>query len=250
MIHLDTEQSRADHYGLIERALTRAKLTDPPDWFRSYCVTGFGVPDLRAGLGLLLRGAKESNLRVHSVLLDGVADFVGDVNDPAECNKFVSDLHALAIEYDCPIVCVIHFNPGTDKTRGHLGSQLERKAETNLRLDKDEETIVVWSDKNRRAPITKASGPRFRWSDAAGMHVSSETMGAAKAFSERKMMEHEAAAVFTQTRQTSLSWSAFLAGLRQAGGVKSDSGARKRMEKMLGAQVISKNLVGHYELTT
>jgi hypothetical protein len=34
------------------------------------------------------------------------------------------------------IVGVIHFNPGGEKTRGHLGSQLERKAETNLRLDK------------------------------------------------------------------------------------------------------------------
>src|SRR5262249_9188485 len=110
----------------------------------------------------------------HSIVIDGVADLVADVNDAVECNAFVAELHALAIRFDCPITVVIHINPGseTGKTRGHLGSQLERKAETNLRLDKDGEVTSVWSEKQRRAPILKGKGPRFQWGSEAGMHVS------------------------------------------------------------------------------
>jgi hypothetical protein len=106
------------------------------------------------------------------VILDGVGDMVADVNDAEECNEFVARLHALAIKYDCAIPGVLHFNPGTEKTRGHLGSQLERKSESNLRLDKDGEITSVWSEKQRRAPILKGQGPRFTWSNDAGMHVS------------------------------------------------------------------------------
>ena len=38
--------------------------------------------------------------------------------------------HQLAIEYDCVFMTVLHENPNSDfgKTRGHLGSQLSRKA--------------------------------------------------------------------------------------------------------------------------
>jgi hypothetical protein len=108
------------------------------------------------------------------VLVDGVADLVVDVNDAGESNTYTAHLHQTAIEHDCAVVCVIHTNPSSEKTRGHLGSQLERKSETNLRLEKSGEITVVFSDKNRRAPIQKENGPRFVWSDEAGMHVSTE----------------------------------------------------------------------------
>ena len=49
---------------------------------------------------------------------------------------------------------------------------LERKAESNLKLKKDGEVTVVYSTKQRRAPILEATGPRFRWCNEAGMHVS------------------------------------------------------------------------------
>src|SRR5262245_29422823 len=97
---------------------------------------------------------------------------VTDVNNPAECDPFVAELHGLAIQYRCPIVVVIHFNPGTDKTRGHLGSQLERKAESNLTLVNKGGVTEVFSLKQRHEPISKGSGPKFRYFEEAGMHVS------------------------------------------------------------------------------
>jgi hypothetical protein len=172
VIHLDTEQSPCDHHNLVKRALRRAGVALPPPWLFSFCLTGFPAVESRRCVRAVLELGREQCGGVHSVLLDGVADFVCDVNDPAESNSFTAELHGLAIEYAAPCVGVIHLNPGTEKTRGHLGSQLERKAETNLRLEKDGESIVIWADKNRRAPILKKDGPRFAWSDAAQMHVS------------------------------------------------------------------------------
>src|SRR5262249_23004526 len=115
---------------------------------------------------------------------------VRDVNDAAECNDFVCEIHSIGIENACTTVGPIHFNPGTDKTRGHLGSQLERKAETNLRLDKVGEITEVWSEKQRRAPIPKGTGPRFQWGHQESMHVSIATAREAEDSKKRKRAKH------------------------------------------------------------
>ncbi len=112
----------------------------------------------------LMESAHDFN-GLFAVIVDGVADLVLDVNDAKECNALVAKLHALAIKYDCPdrIICVIHENPNADtgKMRGHLGSQLERKAESNLRLRKKEDVTVVFSDRQRRrAPILESATDR------------------------------------------------------------------------------------------
>jgi len=248
IIHLDTEQYPADHYAIVERAVVRARLTEPPPWLLSYCITGFSFPDARRCIPIVLEDAAARFAGIHSLILDGVADVVVNVNDPEETNLFVNELHALAIKFTAPIISIIHFNPGTDKTRGHLGSQLERKSETNLRLERDGNAIIVWGEKNRRAPILKANGPRFVWSDELGMHVSAQNAADAKAESEHGLLRLEAEAVFTRAEKQALRWGDFLAGLARECKL-SESGARKRMSKMIGTQIITRDVLKFYTLT-
>ena len=172
LLHIDTEQSIYDHHQLILRALRRAGVEAPPAWLRSYALAGFSAVELRRALVIKMKEAATGG--IFAVIIDGTADLVVDVNDSGECNSFVAELHGLAIEYDCPIINVVHENPGQNagKMRGHLGSQLERKAESNLRLSKDDQVTVIFSEKMRKAPILECDGPRFEWSDEAGMHVS------------------------------------------------------------------------------
>jgi hypothetical protein len=172
LLHFDTEQSPYDHAQLLKRAMKRAERDQMPAWLQSYCLTGMSARNAWQALQMAVREAAAGFKAIHSILIDGVADMVADVNDAEECNAFVAELHDLAIKNDCPIVGVIHFNPGSEKVRGHLGSQLERKAETNLALKKDGEITVAWSEKQRRAPILKENGPSFRWSSTHGMHRS------------------------------------------------------------------------------
>lgn len=172
ILHFDTEQSPDDHWRLIDNALERAGLDSQPHWFYSYCLSGL---DFATAWACVLRAVKKARQErsIHSLFLDGIGDLVANVNDPQESNAFVAGLHYLAIQQACPLIGVIHFNPGSEKTRGHLGSQLERKAETNLRLDREADgATVIWSDKQRRAPISKDFGPRFTWDEEAGMHTS------------------------------------------------------------------------------
>lgn len=248
MVHMDTEQSRSDHHESVLRTLRRAGIEEPPPWFRSYCVTGFTALHLRAALKLELEAAEAKHGGLHSVFIDGIGDLVLNVNDAAEANEFVAELHALAIDFDCPIICIIHTNPNGEKTRGHLGSQLERKAETNLRLDKGDEVTVVWSDRNRRAPIPKDKGPRFAWSEEHAMHMTTETIGTSKVTAKKVRHTLIAESVFQKAGCDSLPWKEFLAHLGDMEGL-TPAGARKRMDVMIEAKVITKKDGGHWTLT-
>jgi AAA domain len=198
VLHFDTEQSIEDHWHVIDRAMRRAGVTELPPWFRSYCFTGFDAPKARTAILFVLQEAVKKFGGVHSILIDGYADLVADVNDSAECTAFVAEFQDLAIQCKCPIVGVLHLNPGSEKSRGHLGSQLERKSETNLRLDKDGIYTEVWSEKQRRAPILKGRGPRFRWDDASGMHVSVETRREARQDTKTEAARNQVEDVFRE----------------------------------------------------
>jgi len=200
LLHFDSEQSPDDHWHQVARALKRAGLQKPPPWLYSYCLTGLGYAQAWECVCEATRRASNQHPGIHSILIDGAADLVNDVNDPTESNDFVATLHGNAIQYDCPIISAIHFNPGGEKTRGHLGSQLERKAETNLRLDKPHEVTTIWSNKQRRAPIPKATGPCFLWSDEAGMHITCETGNDRREAAKEERMRVEVQKVFRDSK--------------------------------------------------
>jgi AAA domain len=180
LLWFDSEQSPDDFWHGVYRALKRVGLREPPPWLHAYCLTGLGCKRGWEAVLEATRMATEQHAGIHSLLLDGAADFVADVNDARESNAFVAEIQDMAIRHDCHIAAVIHFNPGSDKSRGHLGSQLERKAETNLRLDREDEFTVLWSNKQRRSSIPRDFGPRFTWSEEAGMHVTVESRAAAR----------------------------------------------------------------------
>lgn len=184
VLHIDTEQSPFDHGELVRLIAQRAG-RPLPSWFKSYCLTGWPADEIRRAIPVLMELASREHGGIHSVLLDGSGDIANDVNDPKESNSIVAELHALAIQYDCSIITAIHLNPASDtKTRGHLGSQLERKGETNLQITKDDEICTLYASKNRHAPILKSTGPRFAWNEEHGMHRSIESQADAKADAE------------------------------------------------------------------
>ena len=174
MLYFDTEQSPDDFWYAVNRAKRRAQVEVVPEWLHAYTVADLPAQLARKALMIAMADAYELHGGLHAVIIDGIADLILDVNNAEECNGIVAELHSLAIRYDCPIITVIHKNPGSEKVRGHLGSQLERKAETNLSLDKEDGVTVVWSAKQRRSPISKKDGPRFAWNDELKMHVTVE----------------------------------------------------------------------------
>jgi hypothetical protein len=239
VVHFDTEQSREDFWNQVARAVRRAGREQTPPWLLSYTLTDFPAKQKREAVWMAADHAAKEFGGLHSIIVDGFADLVCDVNDAEECNEFVAALHALAIKHNCPIVGVIHFNPGSEKTRGHLGSQLERKAETNLRIDKDGEVSHVWSEKQRRAPILEGTGPRFQWSEELAMHVTVESRESAKkkaATEEAKRLRDD---VFGDKR--SMRYTDLKNGVMDITG-KSDRSAKRIVEDWVKLGVIEQSI--------
>lgn len=182
LIHIDTEQSPYDCYNLLKKTIKRAGVDMLPNYIWSYSTKGWSIEDLNTFIQAILWQAKKTTKGVHSLIIDGAADLVNDVNNADECNALVYNLDTYSVDYNIPIICVLHENPGSfkqnnGKARGHLGSQLERKSESVLKLKRDEQTTVVFGDKMRRAPILEKYGPRYAWSHQHEMMMSVSTKG-------------------------------------------------------------------------
>ena len=85
----------------------------------------------------------------------------------------IDELYRLAGIYNTCILCVLHFVPNGLKLRGHLGSELQRKAATILSIEKDEEPTqsVVKALKVRDGSPLDVPLMLFAWDKEAGMHV-------------------------------------------------------------------------------
>lgn len=182
VMHFDTEQSPYDWQQLIQRqVLRRAGVQEPPKWLMSFTIAGMEAGAAQRFIQSAVRLARRTHGGIHSIFIDGVADLVNDPNSPDECFPLVARLHGLAIEHDCAIINILHLNPtsGRDKNekgRGHLGSQLERKCESNLTLAKDGDITTVRAEGRQRGrPIPPDKAPSFRWDDESQMHRSCAT---------------------------------------------------------------------------
>ena len=175
VIYVDTEQSKEDFQMIMDRVAVRAKLDITPDWFCPYRLTGLTTQECVNSMRLLLTQHSKEHGGCHSLVLDGIGDLVTDVNNAEECNALVTQLMAMSDEFDIPIIVILHLNPTSGqsvaKTRGHLGSQLDRKSETTIQLEKDDEETLVYTTKTRKAPLIKKDGVRFAWNEDAKMHT-------------------------------------------------------------------------------
>lgn len=255
LVLFDTEQSPFDAYLCYKRACARVTPDpgiDPVDhpWVCPYSLVGYSVPELKSALHLGVDQAARRHHGVFAIILDGVADFVASVNDEAECNDFVTELRAMAVRFDCPVVCVIHSNEAIkagDDGRGHLGKQLTRKAESNLLLKKVGEVTVITSEKQRKAPITEQDGVAFRWSEEEKRHVSCGAVRSARDVAKAEKLADMALATFEHLGKTSARYSEFVKAISEVRQVGL-SRAEDRFSEMKKMGVISRDLMGSWSM--
>ena len=73
------------------------------------------------------------------MVIDGIADLIRSANDETEIIAIVDELYRLEGIYNTCIICVLHFVPNGIKLRGHIGSELQRKAAGILSIEEDQE---------------------------------------------------------------------------------------------------------------
>ena len=89
------------------------------------------------------------------VVIDGIADLQHNTNDLEESDALVGALMALSTKTNTHILCVLHTNPGSDKARGHLGSSLQRKAESVIFVHRNGECSIVEPQFCRNEPFER-----------------------------------------------------------------------------------------------
>lgn len=147
VLHVDTEQSQYDYFKCVRNVLKRSEREDQPRHFKSVLVREFSLQEKLKAVEMLLDIYGKECGGVHLIIIDGIADFVSSVNDEQECNRVVHYFEKLAIKYSCPVITVIHLNPSSEsKGRGHLDSQLERKAESVIKVVKDKGNDISFID--------------------------------------------------------------------------------------------------------
>lgn len=253
VVHFDTEQSAFDHDGLIRRAYERANRRDRAVMLHSYCLTGMEPTTCWDFLEQRVKAAAEDHNGVMMVLIDGIADFCADPNDAEECFSLIRRLHRLAARHECVVLSVLHENPGINsqgKTRGHLGSQLARKAETSLRVVKDIKTGIstIWADNARHCFIPKGAGWRFQWSDEARKHVSlrGDELSSAATKPDRKL-KYTAEVSMLFHREEGLSYAELTQRIVQVLHL-AESTAKTRIREYLEYGLIEKDSEGKHRI--
>ena len=241
VILFDTEQSPYDAWSLVKRATKRAGENTLPDNFRCYHLADISTPQRRQLLAAELERANSTFEGIHCVFLDGVADLCVDLNDSVEAFELVDQLVRLAIKYNCPIINVLHENPSgreTGKTRGHLGSHLERKAESNLRVVKDAKGVsTIYSERCRHAAISNDDGPRFAWDNKVGMHCTVLTDAKAdRAYEKRKDAQPAVDAAF-EGAVGNITWSDLKKRVMDSGHLENRT-AERRIKEWVSLGVI------------
>ncbi len=173
VLHYDTEQSEAQLHKNLGKTLRRASLTGVPDFYHSLYLASLSRKDrlklIRESMDLF----HHKHGGIHLVVIDGIADLIRSANDETESIAIVDELYRLAGIYNTCIICVLHFVPNGIKLRGHIGSELQRKAAGILSIEKDEnpEYSVVKALKVRDGSPLDVPMTLFGWDKALDMHV-------------------------------------------------------------------------------
>ena len=173
VLHYDTEQSEAQLYKNLEKTLRRAGVKSVPEFYHSLYLASLSRKDrmklIRESMDLF----HHKHSGIHLVVIDGIADLIRSANDETESIAIVDELYRLAGIYNTCIICVLHFVPNGIKLRGHIGSELQRKAAGILSIEKDDnpEYSVVKALKVRDGSPLDVPIMLFGWDKEADMHV-------------------------------------------------------------------------------
>lgn len=174
VLHYDTEQSEFQLFKNLSKTLKRINIPTPPAFYHTFYL----APISRKERISMIRDSMDLYYHkhggIHLVVIDGIADLIRSANDEAESVAIVDEIYRLAGIYKTCVICVLHFVPNGIKLRGHIGSELQRKAAAILSIEKDDNPIysVVKAIKVRDGSPLDVPMLLFTWDKQKDMHVS------------------------------------------------------------------------------
>ena len=132
LIHIDTEQ------GLwhCQKVFERPHKMDSNIKSENYHTFGLRTIGYKTSVEFIEHYLEEKINTPSLLIIDGIADLISDINNLLESKWIVQKLMQWSADYNIHIINVIHQNFGSQKLgTGHLGTELEKKAETVIQLE-------------------------------------------------------------------------------------------------------------------
>ncbi len=171
VLHFDTEQARHKHQYNVRSIIKRADLDSCPAHYLSYNIRQLDIKEYAVVTNEICEVAVDAFGGIHSIWIDGGADYVADTNDQERSNEVVKYFETLAIKYDTAVFLVVHTNPGSDKERGHFGSQCQRKSGGILQVKNEGGLSYIEAKFLRYAGTNDIPQLIFNYDKDKGYHV-------------------------------------------------------------------------------
>lgn len=135
--YIDTERNQSEELPFAIQGIKLKAgytLTDQPADFRFTSIKAVDRKDRFVAIEAFLSHVREQTDLHLFCLIDVVTDAVGDFNDAKESMKLYDFIGNLCDRHNATFLLVIHQNPGTEKARGHTGTEAANKASTALQI--------------------------------------------------------------------------------------------------------------------
>ena len=143
ILYIDTEQGRYHCQLVLKRILRLADLPEykNPDNLIMLALRKFS-PKLRLAIVEQAIGIIPD---LGLVIIDGIRDFLYDINSSSESTDIISKFMQWTDDRQIHIHTVLHQNKNDEHARGHIGTELNNKAETimQVEVDKEDKSISV-----------------------------------------------------------------------------------------------------------
>ena len=141
ILYIDTEQGRYHCQQVLKRILRLADLPEykNPDNLIMLALRKFS-PKLRLAI---VEQAIGTIPDLGLVIIDGIRDFLYDINSSSESTDIISKFMQWTDDRQIHIHTVLHQNKNDEHARGHIGTELNNKAETILQVEVDKEDKAV-----------------------------------------------------------------------------------------------------------
>lgn len=135
ILYFDTEQSTYHAFRVFKRiaTLTRKSNQEINERIKYFALRKYSVEDRIGMIDYKIRNTPAVGL----VIIDGIRDLMLDINNPREATLIVNYLMNWTEEFNLHLHTVIHQNKGDENARGHIGTEINNKSETVLRVEKD-----------------------------------------------------------------------------------------------------------------
>jgi len=169
----DTEQSDHQSFDNLKRVLARAGVARQPDYLQVMNLCRMPRSERQAFIEKSLEYAAGKYNGIYCMVIDGLADLIGSANDEDEAVRIVEWAQGLAEKYQMVLISIVHTAGLPEKVRGHLGSELTRKASAviDIETDKKSGNSLVKVLKLREGSAAQAGMCMFGWDEKVKMHV-------------------------------------------------------------------------------